>query len=683
MVKGRRAADRRRERQGGGSGEGGGDDEGGDGKTSPSMGAPNAEPPGAPREPSRSVARGPPESAKAEASKSVARPRSGASVAPLDSEVAPDDDDLPVVSQIREVEPDPPTRTAKARGGRAGDTDGDAEESFVKAVRDASADARRGPGDITVDGGQPVAAPRRGARLLVLEGPDQGAKLDVAITPALLGRTRDADLKLGDAMVSLRHAELALLDDGWVLFDLGSTSGTLVNGRPFGAEQVLRHGDVLAVGQSELRFLRADRLPAERPEPEPEPLPVEQAPIEATERLESTRSRLARLPKRAAPPPPPPNVARARVRLAAVRVIAACVALLGLAVAGRVVWDRFVGDRSEAQVRTQVASLLAESRRQLAALDVEGARASAQTVLALDASNSDAASMLRLTDTELEAKSAVDLALRLGDEERDAEALQVLKRVPDSSVFAASRERLRRTLDERGVQRSRRQIALLLDQDRVKEALALAEQHVAQWPNDAEGAALRERAAGAVAARPKNPELSAARAAFAAGDLARARATAQAASLAGYLRDLEEFERKLAAGKAALKRLEGSEALEPLDDAWSLLGTLGGNASSPVVADVKKPFANALYLAGTELLDGPKRCEGARLLFRAARVMSGDAKIDAQLRDIDERAVAGLERARGARVQDAARAAAIAREHLCLAKTGTRTYEELRALSRL
>ena len=25
--------------------------------------------------------------------------------------------------------------------------------------------------------------------------------------------------------------ELALLDDGWVLFDLGSTSGTLVNGR--------------------------------------------------------------------------------------------------------------------------------------------------------------------------------------------------------------------------------------------------------------------------------------------------------------------------------------------------------------------------------------------------------------------------------------------------------------------
>lgn len=672
MVKGRRAADRRRQRQGGGSDEG--DDGSGEGKTSPSLGAPGQRAP---------------ESARS-SSRDASADDSAASVGPLESELfsdEPGDSDLPLVSQIREVEPDPPTHTATARGGaRApGTTDGEAEESFVKAVRDASADARRGPGEITLDGARPTRAPRRGARLHVLEGPEQGAKLDVIITPALLGRSRAADLKLADASVSLRHAEIALLDDGWVLFDLGSTSGTLVNGRPASTEQALRHGDVIAVGQSELRFVRADRAPSARPEPAPEPEPVpEPPPLESTERVESTRSRLARLPPvKPAPPPPRSNPARARVRQGALRIIAACVVLLVVAVTARVVWDRFVGDRSDAQVRAQVAALLAESRRQLAALDVEGARASAQTVLALDPENADGASMVRLTETEIEAKSAIDLALRLGDEERDAEALQVLKRVPDSSVFAPSRERLRGTLDERGVVRSRRQIALLLDQDRVAEALALAEQHATQWPNDLEGAALLERARGAAAARPKNPELSAARAAFAAGDLARARALAQAGGLTGYLRDLDELEAKLAQGKAALKRLEGSEALEPLDDAWRLLGTLGGTTASPVVADVRKPFANALYLAGTELLDGPQRCEGARLLFRAARVAGDDAKIQAKLREIDERAHAGLERARGARVQDAARAAALAREHLCLARSGTRTYEELRALSRL
>lgn len=680
MVKGRRAADRRRQRQGDGSDEG--DSEG---KTSPSMGAP-----GAAREPegSRSSSR----AAAGAQARDASDHDSDASVAPLASELASDevaDSDLPLVSQVREVEPDPPTHTAKARGGQrpGGTTDGDAEESFVKAVRNASADARRGPGEITLDGGRPAPPPRRGARLCVVEGPDQGAKLDVAITPALLGRSRDADLKLTDPTVSLRHAEVALLDDGWVLFDLGSSSGTLVNGLAVGTEQALRHGDLIAVGKSELRFLRADRAPAARPEPEPTPAATSEQPppLEATERNEGTRSRLARLPptKPAAPAPPAANPARLRVRQLAVRIIAACVLLLALAVSARLVWDRFVGDRSDAQVRGQVAALLAESRRQLAALDVEGARASAQTVLALDAANADGASMLRLTETEIEAKSAIDLALRLGDEERDAEALQVLKRVPDTSVFAASRERLRRTLDERGVLRSRRQIALLLDQDRVAEAVALAEQHVAQWPSDQEGAALLERARGAAAARPKNPELAAARAAFAAGDLARARSLAQAGGLTGYLRDLDELEAKLAAGKAALKRLEGSEALEPLDDAWRLLGTLGGTTASPVVADVRKPFANALYLTGTELLDGPRRCEGARLLFRAARVAGDDPKIQAKLREIDERASAGLERARGARVQDAARAAAIAREHLCLARSGTRSYEELRALSRL
>lgn len=673
MAKGRRAADRRRQRQGGGSGEGG-DDEPGDGKTSPSLGAFGAS--GGQAGPAARDG-GP----QGERSASASR----RSVAPLASEPEGGDDELPLVSQIREVEPDPPTRTRKARGGARGDSqsDADPEESFVRAVRDASADARSGPGEITLDGGVPLAAPRCGARLLVLEGPDQGAKLDVGITPALLGRTRDADLKLADATVSLRHAELALLDDGWVLFDLGSTSGTLVNGRPFGAEQVLRHGDVLAVGQSELRFVRAERLPKERPEPEPEA--VSEAPplFDAEEPVERTRSRLARAPPRPTRVAPPPDRVRSKVRLLAVRVIAACVALLALAVVGRVVWDRFIGDRSDAQVRTQVASLLAESRRQLAALDVEGARASAQTVLALAPDHADAQSLLRLADTEIEAKSAIDLALRLGDEERDSEALQMLKRVPDTSVFAGTRDRLRRTLDERGIVRSRRQIALLIDEDRVADAVALAEKHVAQWPDDAEGKALLERARSAVAARPKNPELSAARAAFAAGDLGRARALAASAGLAGYVRDLDEFERSLGAGRAALKRLEGSEALDPLDDAWRLLPTLGGNSAAPVFAEVRKPFANALYLVGTELLEGSERCKGALLLFRAARVVGDDPKIGAKLREIDELASAGLERARAAKLQDPARAASVAREHLCLARSGTRTYSELRSLSRL
>ena len=98
---------------------------------------------------------------------------------------------------------------------------------------------------------------------------------------------------------------------------------------------------------------------------------------------------------------------------------------------------------------------------------------------------------------------------------------------------------------------------------------------------------------------------------------------------------------------------------------------------------MRKPFANALYLAGTELLEGSERCKGALLLFRAARVVGDDPKIGAKLREIDELASAGLERARAAKLQDPARAASVAREHLCLARSGTRTYSELRSLARL
>jgi len=70
---------------------------------------------------------------------------------------------------------------------------------------------------------------------------------------AVLGRSRDADVRIDDPNVSRRHAEI--VQDGpsfWVV-DLGSTNGTEVNGRRVQRHQ-LQDGSSFTVGETTLTF---------------------------------------------------------------------------------------------------------------------------------------------------------------------------------------------------------------------------------------------------------------------------------------------------------------------------------------------------------------------------------------------------------------------------------------------
>ena len=68
----------------------------------------------------------------------------------------------------------------------------------------------------------------------------------------LLGRDRRCDVVLCDLSVSRRHARLVFRNERWVLQDLASTNGTLVNGRRVGRCE-LRPGDQLLIGSEQLR----------------------------------------------------------------------------------------------------------------------------------------------------------------------------------------------------------------------------------------------------------------------------------------------------------------------------------------------------------------------------------------------------------------------------------------------
>lgn len=96
-------------------------------------------------------------------------------------------------------------------------------------------------------------------QLLVLDE-NGGAVEKISLTrdPVVIGRLSTNDVILSDSNVSRRHAELRKTGEGWSVVDLGSTNGTMVNGK-LTKESPLNDGDELTFGGSVLRFKKATR----------------------------------------------------------------------------------------------------------------------------------------------------------------------------------------------------------------------------------------------------------------------------------------------------------------------------------------------------------------------------------------------------------------------------------------
>jgi FHA domain len=100
-----------------------------------------------------------------------------------------------------------------------------------------------------------TAAPRS-ARLVVQRSPslDPGDVFPVDSAPLTIGRGGQNDLVLdGDEFASARHARIEARRDGVWVQDLGSTNGTYVNGARIEGALRLASGDVLRVGETDLR----------------------------------------------------------------------------------------------------------------------------------------------------------------------------------------------------------------------------------------------------------------------------------------------------------------------------------------------------------------------------------------------------------------------------------------------
>jgi pSer/pThr/pTyr-binding forkhead associated (FHA) protein len=90
-----------------------------------------------------------------------------------------------------------------------------------------------------------------------LQLPD-GTRFELVSKTASIGRDSTNDVVvLHDSKVSRSHAELQFAEDRWLLLDLGSRNGTMVNGRRVRTHP-LRGGDRIQCGDHVFVFIAAD-----------------------------------------------------------------------------------------------------------------------------------------------------------------------------------------------------------------------------------------------------------------------------------------------------------------------------------------------------------------------------------------------------------------------------------------
>lgn len=133
-----------------------------------------------------------------------------------------------------------------------------------RIVRSASKDVRLPqesfilrPGE--ADGGLAQQQPLQTGRLVVVKSPaiPEGTTFELDAAALTIGRGGQNDVPIEeDEFASARHARFEPRRDGIWVQDRGSTNGTFVNGAQLDRPRRLTEGDVVRVGETDLRYER-------------------------------------------------------------------------------------------------------------------------------------------------------------------------------------------------------------------------------------------------------------------------------------------------------------------------------------------------------------------------------------------------------------------------------------------
>jgi predicted component of type VI protein secretion system len=86
-------------------------------------------------------------------------------------------------------------------------------------------------------------------QLVVRAGPNPGKTYELTQELVTIGRDTANPIVINDPEISRKHAQLKAQSGSYIIEDLGSTNGTFVNGQRLMGPHMLRHGEVIMLGE--------------------------------------------------------------------------------------------------------------------------------------------------------------------------------------------------------------------------------------------------------------------------------------------------------------------------------------------------------------------------------------------------------------------------------------------------
>ena len=105
--------------------------------------------------------------------------------------------------------------------------------------------------------------------LIFLTGDLLAVPIPLEREEVILGRALEADVRVNDSKISRKHARINAITDkkthttSYVLTDLSSRNGTLLNGQKVRGQETLENGDKITIGENILRFEFLDEIDRE------------------------------------------------------------------------------------------------------------------------------------------------------------------------------------------------------------------------------------------------------------------------------------------------------------------------------------------------------------------------------------------------------------------------------------
>jgi hypothetical protein len=92
------------------------------------------------------------------------------------------------------------------------------------------------------------------ARLVILSEGLTGKAHELAVAKTTIGRVDDNTFPIPEGSVSSHHCEVLLRGADVIIHDLNSTNGTFINGHQITGEAPIKPGQILRLGQVEMRL---------------------------------------------------------------------------------------------------------------------------------------------------------------------------------------------------------------------------------------------------------------------------------------------------------------------------------------------------------------------------------------------------------------------------------------------